>query len=383
MSFCRVTHVITGLSTGGAERALYNVLTGFSGELDSAVISLSNEGTYGSRIRELGVPVYTLGMQSGLPTISSVLKLRSLVRQLQPDVIQGWMYHGNLAAWLARRFAPGRPALAWNIRHSLYSLEAEKKLTQKVIKGNRRLSGSVDALLYNSRLSRQQHENFGFCADRGRVIPNGFDLDIWKPRSEPEIQAIRDREKIPGQALVIGHVARFHPMKDHAAFVRAAVRVVESCSDVHIVLVGRDVNRNNTSLVQLVPQALQHRFHWLGERHDIPDLMPIFDIVCLTSAWGEAFPNVLGEAMACGVPCVATDVGDSRLIVGDTGVVVPPRNDAELYSALMDMVNRGAEARASLGQAARRRIEAEFSLDAVVNQYMNLYRQLAADKDNF
>lgn len=378
-----MTHVITGLSTGGAERALYNVLTGFSGELDSAVISLSNEGTYGSRIRELGVPVYTLGMQSGLPTISSVLKLRSLVRQLQPDVIQGWMYHGNLAAWLARRFAPGRPALAWNIRHSLYSLEAEKKLTQKVIKGNRRLSGSVDALLYNSRLSRQQHENFGFCADRGRVIPNGFDLDIWKPRSEPEIQAIRDREKIPGQALVIGHVARFHPMKDHAAFVRAAVRVVESCSDVHIVLVGRDVNRNNTSLVQLVPQALQHRFHWLGERHDIPDLMPIFDIVCLTSAWGEAFPNVLGEAMACGVPCVATDVGDSRLIVGDTGVVVPPRNDAELYSALMDMVNRGAEARASLGQAARRRIEAEFSLDAVVNQYMNLYRQLAADKDNF
>jgi glycosyltransferase involved in cell wall biosynthesis len=329
------------------------------------------------------MPVYTLGMRSGLPSLSTLLKLRSLIRQLQPDVIQGWMYHGNLAAWLARRFAPGRPALAWNIRHSLYSLDAEKKLTQKVIKGNRRLSGSVDALLYNSRLSRQQHENFGFCADRGRVIPNGFDLDIWKPRSEPEIQTIRDREKIPGQALVIGHVARFHPMKDHAAFVRAAVRVVESCSHVHIVLVGRDVNRDNTSLVQLVPQALQHRFHWLGERHDIPDLMPIFDIVCLSSAWGEAFPNVLGEAMACGVPCVATDVGDSRLIVGETGVVVPPRNDAELYSALMDMVNRGPEARASLGQAARRRIETEFSLDAVVNQYMNLYRQLAAEKDNF
>lgn len=158
---------------------------------------------------------------------------------------------------------------------------------------------------------------------------------------------------------------------------------MESCSDVHIVLVGRDVDRNNTPLVQLVPQALQRRFHWLGERHDIPDLMPIFDIVCLSSAWGEAFPNVLGEAMACGVPCVATDVGDSALIVGVTGGVVPPRNDAELCSALMDMVNRGPEVSASLGQAARRRIEAEFSLDAVVEQYMNLYRQLAADKENF
>ena len=379
----RVVHVITGLSTGGAERALYNVLTGFSGKLDSAVISLTDEGTYGSRIRKLGVPVYTLGMRSGLPSLSTLLKLRSLIRQLQPDVIQGWMYHGNLAAWLARRFAPGRPALAWNIRHSLYSQEAEKKLTQKVIKGNRRLSGSVDALLYNSRLSRQQHENAGFCADRGQVIPNGFDLDIWKPRPEPEKRAIRDRENIPGQTLVIGHVARFHPMKDHAAFVRAAVRVVESCSHAHIVLVGREVDQNNTALVQLVPSELQQRFHWLGERYDIPDLMPLFDIVCLTSAWGEAFPNVLGEAMACGVPCVATDVGDSGLIVGDTGVVVPPRNDAELYSALMDMVNRGPDARVSLGQAARWRIEAEFSLDAVVNQYMNLYRQLAADKDNF
>lgn len=186
--FMKVVHVITGLSTGGAERALYNVLTGFFGQLDSAVISLSNEGTYGSRIRELGVPVYTLGMRSGLPSLSTVLKLRSLIRQLQPDVIQGWMYHGNLAAWLARRFAPARSALAWNIRHSLYSLEAEKKLTQKVIKGNRRLSGSVDALLYNSHLSRKQHENFGFCAERGQVIPNGFDLNIWKPRSEHEKQ---------------------------------------------------------------------------------------------------------------------------------------------------------------------------------------------------
>jgi glycosyltransferase involved in cell wall biosynthesis len=378
----RVFHVITGLSTGGAERALYNVLTGFSGKLDSAVISLTDEGTYGQRIRQLGVPVYTLGMRSGLPSLSTLLKLRSLIRQLQPDVIQGWMYHGNLAAWLARRFAPGRPALAWNIRHSLYSLEAEKKLTQQVIKANRRFSSSVGALLYNSRLSRQQHQDFGFCAERGRVIPNGFDLDIWKPRAEPEKQAIRGREEIPEQALVIGHVARFHPMKDHAAFVRAAVRVVKACSKVHIVLVGREVDRNNTALVQLVPPELKGHFHWLGERHDIPSLMPMLDVLC-QSSWSEAFPNVLGEAMACGVPCVATDVGDSAFIVGDAGVVVPPRNEDALYTALLNMVNRTQEDRSALGRASRRRVEAEFSLDAVVAQYIGLYEQIAANKDKF
>nr|MDA3877952.1 glycosyl transferase family 1 [Halothiobacillus sp.] len=145
-----VLHIITGLSTGGAERALYKVLAGGLAQSgNSAVLSLRDEGAYGRKIRDLGVPVYTLGMQRGVPGPLAVTRLRRLVRSLRPAIVQGWMYHGNLAAWLAQRMAPGRPALAWNIRHSLYGLSGEKRATRQVIRANRWLSGAPDALLYN------------------------------------------------------------------------------------------------------------------------------------------------------------------------------------------------------------------------------------------
>jgi glycosyltransferase involved in cell wall biosynthesis len=321
-------------------------------------------------------------MRRGLPSVRSIFKLRSIIHGLQPDIIQGWMYHGNLAAWLAQRFAPGKPILVWNIRQSLYNLNSEKPLTQKVIRTNRWLSSSADALLYNSQLSRQQHQQFGFCSKHGRVIPNGFDLNIWKPALKEGKNTIRSRENIPTGATVIGHVARYHPMKDHARFIRAAVRVVASHPDVdvHVVLVGRNVDSNNEALLMLVPGEFRSRFHWLGERHDLPDLMQMMDVVCLSSAWGEAFPNVLGETMACGIPGVATDVGDSALIVGDTGEIVPPEDDNALFSGLMKMVDTTPEEREVLGQAARCRIASKFSLNAVVNQYVNLYEQLVQKK---
>ncbi len=370
-------HIITGLSTGGAERALYNVLAGGLAQSgNSAVLSLGDEGAYGRKIRDLGVPVYTLGMQRGVPGPLAIRRLRRLVRSLRPAIIQGWMYHGNLAAWLAQRMAPGRPALAWNIRQSLYGLSGEKRLTRQVIRANRRLSGGPDALLYNSRLSRQQHEIFGLCSDKGQVIPNGFDLAALGP--EPMgASVVRASLGISEAALVIGHVARFHPMKDHARFVRAAVRIAQSRKDIHIVLVGRDVVAANAALSSQVPESLRTRFHWLGEREDVQDLMRAMDLFC-QSSWSEAFPNVLGEAMATGVPCVATDVGDSAFIVGDTGVVVPPGDDNTLFNGLMTLLDKAPAERRALGRGARERIETHFGLAAVVNEYANLYEHLAA-----
>nr|MDA3875823.1 glycosyltransferase [Halothiobacillus sp.] len=146
----KLLHIITGLSTGGAERALYNVLAGGLAQSGkSVVLSLRDKGAYGQKIRDLGVPVYTLGMQRGVPGPLAVMRLRRLVRSLRPAIVQGWMYHGNLAAWLAQRMAPGRLPLAWNIRHSLYGLSGEKRATRQVIRANRWLSGAPDALLYN------------------------------------------------------------------------------------------------------------------------------------------------------------------------------------------------------------------------------------------
>lgn len=372
----RVLHAITGLSTGGAERALYNVLAGgLTASNDSAVLSLQGEGTYGPRFQELGVPVYVLGMRRGLPTPRALWLLQRLVNTIRPQIIQGWMYHGNLVASLAARMAADRPAVAWNVRHSLYGLAAEKFLTRQVIRGNRILSAGADAILYNSRLSRDQHEAFGFAAERGQVIPNGFDTEQLQPNAARS-RAVRAALGIPEEATVIGHVARFHPMKDHASFLRAVVKIMRQRTDVVCLLVGRGVNLGNPALAGIVPKAIEERFFFVGERDDVPDLMRVMDVLATSSAWGEAFPNVLGEAMALEVPCVATDVGDSRNIVGETGIIVPPSDTAVLAQGLLSMLKRSAAEQAALGRAARVRVETFFSLPRVVEQYQALYESL-------
>ena len=375
----KVVHIITGLATGGAERALYNLLQGgLSTEFDSHVISLSDEGTIGSQIKTLGVPVITLNMRPGRPTLAGLLKLRTVIKQLQPDLIQGWMYHGNLAAILARFFVNNKSALIWNVRQSLYNIEDEKWLTRWVIKINRFFSDSPDVLLYNSQLSRQQHEVFCFSTDKGCVIPNGIDLQSFSYSDEAR-QRLRAELNIPEKAVVIGHVARLHPMKDHATFLKAAVMLAQRHTDIQFILSGRGVSKDDEPFEALIPMTLQNRFHLLGERSDVADLMSAMDIFC-QSSWSEAFPNVLGEAMAMGVPCVATDVGDSQLIIGECGVVVPPRDEYSLTVGLESLLMLESSERKLLGQQASQRIEAMFSLGEITQSYINLYKEISVKK---
>lgn len=372
----KTLYIITGLTTGGAERALYSVLAGgLTAVDDPVVLSLQGEGTYGPRIKGLGVQVYALDMRGGIPTPRALWRLHKLIRAHRPKVIQGWMYHGNVAASIAARMAPGRPSVAWNVRHSLYDLNAEKLLTRQVIRVSRMLSAGTDAILYNSRLSRDQHETFGFSAKHSQVIPNGFDIEQLRPDAACG-ETMRAALAIPQNATVIGHVARFHPMKDHASFLRAAVHIMRRRADVVCLLAGRGVHLGNPALVGIVPPEMEGRFRFVGERDDVPELMQAMDVFC-QSSWSEAFPNVLGEAMALGVPCVATDVGDSRYIVGETGEMVPPLDSAALATGLLAMLDRPAVERTALGRSARARVEAYFALPSVVEQYHALYERLA------
>ena len=371
----KIIHIITGLATGGAERALYNLLQGgLSEKFDSHVISLGDKGTIGPQIEALGVSVTTLGMRQGRPTLAGLFKLRKVIKALQPDLIQGWMYHGNLAATLVSLMLSKEVALLWNIRQSLYEIKKEKRLTRLVIRANRLFSNRPDALLYNSQVSRRQHEAFGFAAEQGQVIPNGIDCRQFS-FSEEARQRIRNELTIPNNALLVGHVARLHPMKDHANFLRAAGMIAGNHSNVHFILSGRNVCVDNADLKQFIPTSLQHKFHFLGERSDVADLMSAMDILS-SSSWGEAFPNVLGEAMACGVPCVATDVGDSGYIIGDCGVVVKPRDTPALAAGIESLLSLPETERKLLGEQARKRIEQKFALSSIVELYASLYNNL-------
>lgn len=375
----KIVHIISGLTTGGAERALYNLLHGgLSSQFDCHVISLNDAGaTMGAQIEALGVPLTTLKINSGNP-LRSLLNLRKIILMLQPDLVQGWMYHGNLAATLAQTFVNKKFVLVWNVRQSLYHIENEKLMTRQIIKANRFFSKRPDLLLYNCQLSRRQHEAFGYTANKGKVIPNGIDLQQFR-FSKVARQKIRTELSIPAEALVIGHVARLHPMKDHTNFLQAVKTVIQHYPDAHFILSGRDVFLDNASLKQQISSSLQNRFHLLGERSDVTDLMSAMDVFC-QSSWSEAFPNVLGEAMAIGIPCVATDVGDSALIIGDFGIMVPPKDKTALAAGLESLLALPQNKRRLLGERSRKRIENEFALNTIVEKYTDLYKTKVSEK---
>tara|TARA_B110000008_G_scaffold278983_1_gene324399 strand:- start:3417 stop:4562 length:1146 start_codon:yes stop_codon:yes gene_type:complete len=373
----KIIHIITGLNTGGAERALYNLLSSdFRSKYDCSVISLIDEGTYGIRIRALGIPVHVINMRADLSVFRSIILLRGIIRKIAPDILQGWMYHGNLAATLARYFCSGVVVVAWNVRHSLYELKSENFTTRQIIKANRLMSGKADAIFYNSRISRLQHESFGFDSNHAILNPNGFDTSFLKPSLEIR-ETVRAELGISDDDTVIGHVARYHPMKDHVGFIKAAIMVMSQRPDLVVLMIGREVRANTAFLLSDLPETIVSRFYFLGERSDVYDLMQSMDAFCLSSAWGEGFPNVLGEAMSMSVPCITTDISDSSEVVGKTGIVVPPCEPEKLADAIFTFLNLTSSEKAARGRAARQRIEEKYLTRMNVECYDAAYEQLS------
>lgn len=368
----KVLHVITGLLTGGAEMMLYKLSQFADRErLAPAVVSLSDKGEMGSSIEALDVPVTALNTPRRGLSVTAYFRLRGLIKEIDPHVIQGWMYHGNLAATLAGR---GR-AVVWNIRHSLDDISKDSSWTRAAIRIGAMLSKTPEYIIYNSHNNADRHEAYGYCQDKRRVIANGFDTDLFAP-SEQARQKIRQELHLPPDSLIIGLIARYHPIKDHANFLQAAALLHKRRPEARFVMAGAKVEPSNMELMQIIAQSsLQGAVFLLGNRKDMATLVPALDIVS-SSSRGEAFPNVLGEAMSCGVPCVATDVGDSRYIIGSTGKVVPPGNPEALAAGWQEMVEMGHEGRRRLGGLAREHIIKNYSITGVASQYERIYQSL-------
>lgn len=366
-------HVITSLSTGGAEMMLLKLLSASRDDWDHAVVSLADEGTIGPRISALGIPVYCLGLRGSIVDPFRALSIARLTRRLRPQLIQGWMPHGNLMASLAGASSKKRVPVLWNVQMSLYDISTEPWLTATVIRLGALFSRRASVIVYNSRVSAQQHQAFGYRAAQQVVIPSGFDCETFRPDENARRQ-VRAELGIADDAIVVGLIARFHPMKDHAGFLQAAGQVARAYPQVRFVLAGRGVTPDEPSLQKMVQeQNLEGRIFLLGERSDIPALTASLDIACSSSAWGEGCSNSIGEAMACGVPCVVTDVGDSAHIVDDSGIAVPRRDPSRLAQAIDELIEAGADHRKKLGAVARRRIESDFSLPAITRRYGDLY----------
>jgi glycosyltransferase involved in cell wall biosynthesis len=351
---------------------------GLASDGDVHVLSLTDRGVLADRIERSGVPVHTLGLRHAVGAATGLMRYRRLLNEIDPLIVHGWMYHGNLFAWVAGWMAPRSAAVAWNVCHSLHDLGEEKRMMRLIIRGNKHLSGRVDVVLYKSGVIRSQHEAFGFSGARGMVIPNGCDLTRFSPDAGVGAR-MRMREGLPADAIVVGHVARLHPLKNHSGFLKAAIWAAQRNDQIHCVLVGRGVEADTDGLADLIPPAMRGRFHFFGERTDIPNIMRMLDAFCLSS-WGEGSPNVVSEAMASGIPCITTDVGGSGDIVGDTGIVVPPRSPRELSEAIAKLCSKSKSQREAIGRAARARVRARQTMSDVVDRYRSLYQSLAQNR---
>ncbi len=341
----------------------------------SRVMSLTEIGPIGERIRELGIPVDALGMGRGFPSPLKVLALARMMRSERPDLVQAWMYHANLMAGIAARLA-GSPTVVWGIRQSNLDPSASKRSTRLVVKIGAWLSRPLaNHILCCADQARRVHADLGYAEDLMGVIPNGFDMEVFRPDAEAR-RAVRQELDIPEDAPLVGLIARLDPQKDHQTFLSAARILLGSHPQTHFLLAGDGVEMANPDFAKLVGgNGLMSQCRFLGLRRDVPSLTAALDVAVSSSAYGEGFSNTVGEAMATAVPCAVTDVGDSAAIVGDTGRVVAPRDAQALAGAIAGLIALGAEGRAELGAAARRRIVENFALPAIADRYLAYWRE--------
>lgn len=376
----RVLHVISGLGTGGAEAMLHKLLEALPRDrFDSRVISLGGAGVFGPRLEGMGIPVRCLSLQSPRQGLRALWRLLADEPEgWKADVLQGWMYHGNLACQLGSALGLHRGPVLWNIRHSLGGLSQPKALTRIIIRLGGFLCRQPSRVVCNSKAAIRTHLGHGYGPAAWALIPNGFDLERFRPDTGAG-DRVRKQLGIATDTFLVGMVARLHPVKGHRVLLEAAAQVRAQRPDVHFLLVGRGAEAGGGAF-----EALRHDLgskegvHALGERmDDLPELTAALD-VAVSASLSEAFSNTLGEAMACAVPCVATDVGDSAWIVGEGGLVVPPDDVPALAAAVLRIASLDVDSRRSMGTLARARVSGCFSLATVAGQYEKLYEEVLA-----
>ncbi|MBR9870837.1 MAG: glycosyltransferase [Gammaproteobacteria bacterium] len=363
-----IVHIITGLNDGGAEAALYRLCCADK-RATHTVISLMGDGKYGPLLTAAGVEVIALNMPQGRVTAGGLFQLWRTLRVQKPDLVQTWLYHADLVGGLVARFA-GVGRVFWGVHHSNLSPGTVKRSTILVAKLCARLSRWIPkGIVSCSRAAVNTHIALGYSANRFHVAPNGYDLALFRPQPEAAA-ALRHMFDLPQDALVLGMVGRFDRQKDHRNLLTALSKLDGQLNPVCL-LVGTGMDEHNETLMRWIRElGCADRVRLLGRRTDIPTIMSALDLHLLSSL-GEAFPNVLAEAMACGTPCVTTNVGDAALIVGDTGWVVPPQSAAALAAAITEASTAVTDQKkkAELSQAAQRRIGENFSIESMVQNY--------------
>ncbi len=364
----KIVHIITSLSSGGAQNMLYKLLKhSNTKEYYHEVISLMDKGIYGDKIEELGIKVHCLNLNRK-NIVSSLLRARQVVDEF--DIVDTWLYHADLFGFIVAKIM-SQKKLVWNIRHSNLDKNANKSRTLRIVRLNACLSRHVDVITFNSHRAEENHLQIGYRGKRTSVIPNGFELDRFR-FSPSERNSIRNELGLTEEKVIIT-VGRWDIQKDYYTLMAALNILQKKYHGFKMVMVGQNLDSENMELVDLINKYdLESKVLLLGRRNDVPALLSAADIY-VSSSLGESFSNSIGEAMACELPCVVTNVGDSKLIVGETGVVVQAQDCEALAAGLLNGVSKKGGERCS---SARKRVVSNYDITSVAQKFQEVWGSL-------
>lgn len=360
----KIIHLITTLDIGGAERALEkNIsMTNFE-KFTPLVISLSSQGRIGKSIKEKGVQVISLNLNPIFPNPKRIWTLLSTLKSFRPHILHCWMYHSCFIASILKPLFP-KSSIIWDIHNTNLDWSLNHKKTVILTKLMALLSSfSPQSIVYHSYLSKKEHERIYFNHKKSTYIPNGFDLNYHKLLKKEKHKSIYH----------IGFISRFHPLKDIDNFLNAVSLIANEGYQFKFICCGQGLSKDNPEWVhKLKSKNLENYILSYGIVDDLMHIYASLDILTLSSI-GEAFPNVIGEAMSCGIPCVSTDSGDTKHIIGETGIIVPIQNPRELANAWIETFNWNHSTKEIKSQNARKRIESQYSIHKTIQQYEELY----------
>lgn len=373
----KILHVIPGLPRAGSELALLRLAIGLEKSgIGNRLVSLTGKGDLGPLFEDSGIEINTLCLAGAATLLPGLMKLRRVILEWRPDIIQTWLYAGDFAGLVAARTSTRAPVV-WNVRCSNMSEHGRDRST-KLVPVLARTSNLPACVVSNSIAGKHFHQQRGYRPKRWVVIPNGVDTRAF--RSDP---ANRGKNRgllgIPANHRVLGVVGRLDPVKNQAAVIRAVAMAGATTNPLHIVFVGAGMDSSNLELNDLARNlGISERCIFAGQRSDMKAIYSSFDIL-VSASLTEGFPSVLCEAMAAGLPCITTDVGDSAIIVGSTGFIVPPGNEQALAAQISALAKMETEHLQAIGKAARVRIEHTFSADGELRAYQTLYEELTSN----
>ncbi|MBD0372239.1 MAG: glycosyltransferase [Pyrinomonadaceae bacterium] len=360
----KLAFIIRSLDGGGAERQLVSLVKALDKtRFDVTVFTFYAGGMLEKELEGCDVRLINLGKRGRWHLLGFLYRFARHLRRLRPDVIHGYLDISNLLALSSRLFLSG-PKIIWGARSSdrdLWHYDWLRRLSSRL---ERIFSRFADCIIVNSRVGREHLLKRGFPAEKLSVIHNGIDTEAFRPDPSARVK-IRREWGIREDAILIGIVGRLDPVKDHQTFLRAASILHKQRPEVYFVCVGSGAASYRQRLEHLIEQqSLSGKIYWAGVRSDMHAVYNALDLH-VSSSQSEGFSNAIGEAMACAVPCVVTDAGDSALIVGDTGFVSAPLDAGALASTLISCLESDRNA---LGVKARLRIKENWSVERLAER---------------